>query len=95
MPPELADTDWDEHKPDGMTDLTYSYEYNQVWAALESGLTPGEFRLLPWDEQAELTAYLYVRNRIQVFQAHENRQEAERKQKEIESKAKSQGKRRG
>jgi hypothetical protein len=70
-----------------MTDMTLSAEYNEVWTAFESGLTPGEFRLLPYDEQAELTAYWYVNSRIKSFYAEEQRSEAERKRQEMEAAA--------
>lgn len=77
-----------------MTDMTLSSEYNEVWTALESGLTPGQFRLLPYDEQAELTAYWYVNSRIKSFYADEQRAEAVRKQQEMESAAKARGNKR-
>jgi len=89
MPPEIKDFDWDSIKPRGMTELTLSADYNQVWTALESGLLPGQFRLLPYDEQAELTAYWYVNGRIKSFYANEQRVEGVRKQKEMEAQAKA------
>lgn len=94
MPPELKDYDFQSSKPDGMTDLTLSHEYNQVWTAMEAGLKPADFRLLPWDEQAELTAFFYVQNRIKAFYADEQKAMAEKKQREYEAKAKAQGQRR-
>ncbi len=74
--------------------MTLSSEYNEVWTALESGLTPGKFRLLPYDEQAELTAYWYVNSRIKSFYADEQRAEALRKQQEMESAANARGNKR-
>ncbi len=88
------DYDWEANRPSGMTRLTNSAEYNEVWTAVQTGLTPKQFRLLPYDEQAELTAYWLVNNRIQSFYADEQRKEAKRKQQEMESKANTQGNRR-
>ena len=87
MPPELEDMDWDAIAPEGMTDLTLSEQYNQVWTAREAGMLPEEFRMLPWDEQAELIAFYFVHNRIKAFYAEEQTQLAKRKQAEIEAQA--------
>ena len=94
MPPEIKDFDWDTIKPSGMTAMTLSYSYNQVWTAIKTGLTPGQFRMLPYHEQAELSAYWYVSNRINEYQADENRQEGVRKQNEMNKKANQPGNRR-
>jgi hypothetical protein len=77
-----------------MTKLTNSAEYNEVWTAVQTGLTPKKFRLLPYDEQAELTAYWLVNSRIKAFYADEQTREAKRKQQEMEAKANAQGNRR-
>jgi hypothetical protein len=94
MPPELKDYDWNANQPQGMTALTLSEEYNQVWTALESGLTPGGFRMLPYEEQAELTAYWYVHSRMQSYYADEQKRNAEQKQREMELQSKMQRNRR-
>lgn len=94
MPPEIKDFDWESIKPKGMTDLTLSSEYNEVWTAFESGLTPGQFRLLDYHEQAELTAYWYVNSKIKSFYSEEQRKEGVKKQNEIDSKANSRGNKR-
>jgi hypothetical protein len=94
MPPELEEYDWEAHKPHGMTELTLSEDYNLVWTAVETGLIPGEFRMLPYDEQAELMAYWYVNSRIKSYYADEQRAEAERKQRQAEADAKAGGNRR-
>ena len=91
MPPELKEVDWASLKPKGMTDLTLSGEYIDICTAFESGLTPGQFRLLPFMEQAELTAYWYVNNRIRNFQADEQQKQAVQRQKEMDAKANKQG----
>jgi hypothetical protein len=70
MPPELVD--YEPTDPEGMPDVTISDAYNEVWVALESGMSVAEFRLLPYENQAELMAYHYVNNRIKrFFQEHQ------------------------
>lgn len=91
MPEELKDFPWDDIKPSGMSELTLSSEYNLITTAVKTGMIPSEFRMLPYDEQAELMAYWYVNSRIQSFYAEEQRVEAVRKQKEMEAKAKPKG----
>ena len=91
MPTELKEFDWDSIKPDGMTELTLSHEYNEITAAVESGMIPGEFRLLPYVEQAELIAYWYVKSRIKSFYANEQEQKALKRQADIEAKANPKG----
>jgi hypothetical protein len=91
MPKELEEHDWEASKPKGMKELTLSHEYNEIWTALESGLRPSQFRMLPYDEQAELTAYWYVNSRIKSFYADEQRQVAEKKRQEMEAEAKKRG----
>jgi len=88
MPPELVDYDFDAHRPEGMTDLTLSHAYNIAWTAEQAGMTPAEYRVLPWEEQAELMAYFYVAGRIKAFYADQQQTLAERKQREYEAKAK-------
>ena len=88
MPPELKEFDWASIKPDGMTELTLSHEYTEVTAAVESGMIPGEFRMLPYAEQAELTAYWYVNSRIKSFYAYELEEIARERQADIDAKAK-------
>jgi hypothetical protein len=87
MPTELKEFDWDAIKPDGMTELSLSHEYSEVTAAVESGMVPGEFRMLPYAEQAELIAYWYVNSRIKSFYANEQEQKAKKRQAEIDAKA--------
>lgn len=94
MPPELEDVDWPSLKPKGMTDLTLSSEYIEISTAFESGILPGEFRLMPFTEQAELTAYWFVNHRIGNFQADEQQKEGRRRQDEMNNKANQQGNRR-
>ncbi len=94
MPPELQDYDFDANKPEGLIDLTLSHEYNTAWTAKEAGLTPSAFRLLPWDEQAELTAFYYVQGRVKAFHADQQQQLATQKQKQAEAQAKANSRRR-
>lgn len=86
MPPELVDYDFDANKPEGMTDLTLSHAYNVAWTAQQAGMTPAAYRLLPWDEQAELMAYFYVAGRIKSFYADQQQTIAERKSRELADK---------
>lgn len=87
MPPELVDYDFDANRPDGLIDLSLSHDYNVAWTAHEAGYTPAAFRLLPWDEQAELTAFYYVQGRISTFHAEQQTAMAEKKRHEYEAKA--------
>lgn len=89
MPPELVDYDFASSKPDGMTELTLSVEYNLVWTAAQAGMIPADFRQLPYDEQAELMAFYYVQSRIKSFYADEQRAIAEKRQRELEAKART------
>lgn len=91
MPPELKDYDFESNNPDELTPLSLSREYNDVWTAIKAGMVPGEFRMLPYEEQAELTAYFYVTNRIEAYHADKQTQAADKRRREMEAKAKPQG----
>lgn len=70
MPPELAE--YEVPPPEGMPEpLTMPYDYWVVWTAIESNMTPGEFRLLPWEEQAELIAWHMVKQKVQAYYHNE------------------------
>lgn len=74
---------------EGMTELSLSKAYNDVWTALESGLTPGQFRNLACLEQAELTAFHYVKGLINGFYYSEREAIDQRRRQEMESKARA------
>ncbi len=94
MPPELEDYDFESNNPDEMDALSFSSFYNEVWTAIQAGMTPGEFRMLPYIEQAELTAFFYVENRIKAYHADSQTKAADERRIEMERKANIQGKKR-
>jgi len=91
MPKELKDMDYEPDLPQGMTALTLSHDYNVAWAAHESKMTPAAFRLLPWDEQAELMAFHHVRTTIGTFYAEEQRKIADEKLRRAQTKKGARG----
>lgn len=64
-----------------MPNLTIPFEYQIIWTALEAGLTPNEFRMLGWHEQAELLAFYKVKGKIDSYYQDYHKQ----KREEIES----------
>lgn len=61
-----------------MPNLTISFDYQIIHTALECGLTPNQFRLLEWGEQAELLAYYKVKGLIDSFYQDAHQQKRER-----------------
>lgn len=94
MPPELKDYDFESNNPDEMDALSFSNAYNEVWTAIQAGMTPGDFRMLPYMEQAELTAFFYTENRIKAYHADRQTEAAEKRRTEVERKANAQGNKR-
>lgn len=71
-----------------MPEVTHNMEYIHAKAAKDSGLTPGEFRLLPWEEQAEMIGFYTANQRVEQYYQEFHQQVFERKRLEMESQAK-------
>lgn len=65
-------------------------DYIQMVVAKESGLTPGEFRLLPWEEQAEMVGFHIANQRVQQY--YQEYHEAVFKQRMADAEAQSKSK---
>ena len=67
-------------------------EYIHVMVAKENGLTPGEFRMLSWEEQAELIGFHTANQRVQQYYAEYHEAVFKRRMAEAEAQRQQGGK---
>ena len=61
-----------------MPKISLTDAYMEVWIAHFYNMTPQEFQLQDWDEQAKMIAFYYAKTKVDQFyqEAHENRMKA-------------------
>lgn len=73
-----------------MPAVSHNMAYIYAMVAKESGLTPGEFRLLPWDEQAEMVGFHIANQRVQQYYQEYHQEVFDRRMREAENQRKQQ-----
>jgi hypothetical protein len=75
-----------------MPQISHNMDYIHVMVAKEGGLTPGEFRLLSWEEQAEMIGFFTANQRIEQYYQEFHQATFERKIQEMEAQSKQNSK---
>lgn len=65
--------------------MTHNMDYIHFVVAKETGLTPGEFRLLAWEEQAEMIGFHIASQRVQQYYQEYHEATYRRRMAEIEA----------
>lgn len=75
-----------------MPQISHNMDYIHVMVAQESGLTPGEFRLLSWEEQAEMIGFHIANQRVQQYYQEYHEKVFKRRMAEADAKSQQGGK---